>query len=507
MKASRFHWLVCAVWLISVGSVWAADAGPDYYFVREFGTGGTAPNQFFEMDGIAVDRFGHVFVTDNLPPNTSPSQQGAGMAMGILTNLGVKRWTAEGAYELMWTSSVTYLQWPASGIDCSCDGDPFYVAPVYIISPFGANIEHTDPVGHMLESFPFWLSNTIGFYFRDVAVSGNGDVYGILYGQVPRTNIPLMQAHVARFVWTGTAWSNTVVVSIAPELKLSGMAWGIDVDAWRERVYVSILAGPDGAGGVKVYDLELNPVIAFDLWGYDARPLGVAVDNRDGSIFVCEAVSNMIYKYDTGGNLMTSWGGPGSTPSLFNRPSDIDVDMDGWVFVADADNHRVQVFAPYGDGNLNFIVDKANVVVRWKQRLRGKTNDTIVVRAIAAIDAYTNITTLAGLPFSFSFGAVKIIPEMLPTKVNRKGTRATFKPDKNHKMTVVYRPEGALLKMSGMIKKADIPGPLGISDIAVLPPWLWARAQMTLTSDYLGVHYMRLLHKNKPGKIYKAWKK
>jgi hypothetical protein len=496
MKASRFHWLVCAVWLISVGSVWAADAGTDYYFVREFGTGGTASNQFFEMDGIAVDRFGHVFITDVIPP-----------PLASATNVCVKRWTTAGAYELLWENNERYPELPAAGIDCSCDGDPFYIAPAYVIAPYGSKIIHTDPIGSIFEKFPNWFSNSLGFYFRDVAVSANGDVYGLLSAASWGGTSVVYTAWVARFVWTGTAWSNTVVVSIAPELKLSGMAWGIDVDAWRERVYVSILAGTDGAGGVKVYDLELNPVIAFDLWGYDARPLGVAVDNRDGSIFVCEAVSNMIYKYDTGGNLMTSWGGPGSTPSLFNRPSDIDVDMDGWVFVADADNHRVQVFAPYGDGNLNFIVDKANVVVRWKQRLRGKTNDTIVVRAIAAIDAYTNITTLAGLPFSFSFGAVKIIPEMLPTKVNRKGTRATFKPDKNHKMTVVYRPEGALLKMSGMIKKADIPGPLGISDIAVLPPWLWARAQMTLTSDYLGVHYMRLLHKNKPGKIYKAWKK
>jgi hypothetical protein len=29
---------------------------------------------------------------------------------------------------------------------------------------------------------------------------------------------------------------------------------------------------------------------------------------------------------------------------------------------------------------------------------------------------------------------------------------------------------------------------------------------MTL-ADYTGVHHMRLLHKNKVGKVYKAWKK
>jgi len=40
-----------------------------------------------------------------------------------------------------------------------------------------------------------------------------------------------------------------------------------------------------------------------------------------------------------------------------------------------------------------------------------------------------------------------------------------------------------------------------------LPPWLWVNAQINLSNNYIGTHYMRLEHKNKVGKVYKAMKK
>jgi hypothetical protein len=44
---------------------------------------------------------------------------------------------------------------------------------------------------------------------------------------------------------------------------------------------------------------------------------------------------------------MKSWGEPGSDPGQFNIVHNIAADDDGWVYVADRENHRVQVF----DGN------------------------------------------------------------------------------------------------------------------------------------------------------------
>ena len=48
------------------------------------------------------------------------------------------------------------------------------------------------------------------------------------------------------------------------------------------------------------------------------------------------------------GRLLMSWGEPGTDPGQFNVPHNICCDPDGWVYVADRENHRVQVFD--GDG-------------------------------------------------------------------------------------------------------------------------------------------------------------
>jgi hypothetical protein len=275
---------------------------------------------------------------------------------------------------------------------------------------------------------------------------------------------------------------------------------------------VTVLAASNGSAGVKVYDMDLELDENRAPWPFAAQPYGVAVDNRNGSYLVCEGVSNVIEKYTRDGILETSWGGPGAQPYEFNRPSDLDVDMRGWVFVADADNQRVQVFAPPKQGNLNFIVYKSKMKVNWKTKAQGKDRDVIMAKAYAAVDVYTNTfglapTPMAGMPFSFYFDDLPIIAEMTPTKVDKKGLKALYKPDKNHKAKVKYRPDGALLRITVKLKRGSIDGPLGIMDAATLPPWEWVTAQVTLSNEYLGVHYMRFEHTNKVGKKYKAWKK
>ncbi|MGE4044900.1 MAG: peptidyl-alpha-hydroxyglycine alpha-amidating lyase family protein [Acetobacteraceae bacterium] len=67
-----------------------------------------------------------------------------------------------------------------------------------------------------------------------------------------------------------------------------------------------------------------------------------------GDIFVSDGYGNArVHKYSPDGRLLLSWGGPGTRPGEFNIPHNITCDADGWVYVADRENHRVQVF----DGN------------------------------------------------------------------------------------------------------------------------------------------------------------
>jgi len=67
-----------------------------------------------------------------------------------------------------------------------------------------------------------------------------------------------------------------------------------------------------------------------------------------GDIYVSDGYGNArVHKYSPDGKLLMSWGEPGTDEGQFNLVHNICCDVDGWVYVADRENHRVQVF----DGN------------------------------------------------------------------------------------------------------------------------------------------------------------
>jgi DNA-binding beta-propeller fold protein YncE len=66
-------------------------------------------------------------------------------------------------------------------------------------------------------------------------------------------------------------------------------------------------------------------------------------------IYVSDGYGNArIHKYAQNGKRLISWGEPGSGPGQFNLPHNICCDADGWVYVADRENHRIQVFDGQG---------------------------------------------------------------------------------------------------------------------------------------------------------------
>ncbi len=70
-----------------------------------------------------------------------------------------------------------------------------------------------------------------------------------------------------------------------------------------------------------------------------------------GDLYVSDGYGNArVHKFAPDGRLLHSWGEPGTDPGQFNIPHNICCDADGWVYVADRENHRVQVF----DGNGRF---------------------------------------------------------------------------------------------------------------------------------------------------------
>lgn len=64
-----------------------------------------------------------------------------------------------------------------------------------------------------------------------------------------------------------------------------------------------------------------------------------------GDIYVTDGYGNAkIHKYSPDGKLLKSWGDFGIDPGQFNIVHNICSDADGWLYVADRENHRIQVF-------------------------------------------------------------------------------------------------------------------------------------------------------------------
>src|SRR3984893_16575653 len=74
-----------------------------------------------------------------------------------------------------------------------------------------------------------------------------------------------------------------------------------------------------------------------------------------GDIYVSDGYKNArVHKYAPDGKLLKSWGQSGSEPGQFNIPHNIVTDDEGWVYVADRESHRIQVFDGEGKYETQF---------------------------------------------------------------------------------------------------------------------------------------------------------
>jgi DNA-binding beta-propeller fold protein YncE len=80
------------------------------------------------------------------------------------------------------------------------------------------------------------------------------------------------------------------------------------------------------------------------------RPTHVALCPATGAVYISDGYGNSrVHKYDPRGRHLFSWGEPGTDPGCFNLPHNIATDTEGLVYVADRENHRVQIFDANGN--------------------------------------------------------------------------------------------------------------------------------------------------------------
>ena len=74
-----------------------------------------------------------------------------------------------------------------------------------------------------------------------------------------------------------------------------------------------------------------------------------ALDPKTGDIYVSDGYGNSrVHKYSPDGKILFSWGAPGTDPGEFSIAHNIVTDADGYVYVADRENHRIQIFDSNG---------------------------------------------------------------------------------------------------------------------------------------------------------------
>lgn len=78
------------------------------------------------------------------------------------------------------------------------------------------------------------------------------------------------------------------------------------------------------------------------------EPTDVALSSS-GEIYVSDGYGNTrMHKFSAEGEHILSWGTPGDGPGEFNLPHSVWVDDNDRVYVADRENHRIQIFDPQG---------------------------------------------------------------------------------------------------------------------------------------------------------------
>ena len=140
-------------------------------------------------------------------------------------------------------------------------------------------------------------------------------------------------------------------------------SWGEDIFSRAHGVHMApddtIWLTDDGDHTVRQCTLDGKVLLTIGAPGQAAPYMSGEPFNRcthtalspQGDLYVSDGYGNSrVHKYTPDGRLILSWGGPGTLPGEFNIAHNITCDGDGWVYVADRENHRIQVF----DGNGKF---------------------------------------------------------------------------------------------------------------------------------------------------------
>jgi DNA-binding beta-propeller fold protein YncE len=98
---------------------------------------------------------------------------------------------------------------------------------------------------------------------------------------------------------------------------------------------------------LEFFDLEGHPQQQFEIFdnscGLEPKKVSLDVDAA-GDIYVSDSALNTVHVYDHNGDFLYAFGSQGTARGEFLSPSGVRIDAKGRIYVADSNNHRIQVF-------------------------------------------------------------------------------------------------------------------------------------------------------------------
>lgn len=86
------------------------------------------------------------------------------------------------------------------------------------------------------------------------------------------------------------------------------------------------------------------------------RPTHVGINPANGNLYVADGYANAhVHTYDPDGNYLGTWGESGTDEGQLNIVHNIDIDSNGYVYIGDRENHRVQIFDENGNYQTQWV--------------------------------------------------------------------------------------------------------------------------------------------------------
>ncbi|MBC7474356.1 MAG: carboxypeptidase regulatory-like domain-containing protein [Candidatus Sericytochromatia bacterium] len=201
---------------------------------------------------------------------------------------------------------------------------------VYVADTGNNTVKKYGPTGQYVSQIKKQFSGVI-----DVAVMTTGDV---VVSDPGNSRVVLMDSNL-----------NIKIDNIMGSSSSDGVR-GVTTDN-ADNIYVIDSAAKAGEV-IKKYDKNGNKLsLQFGIIGglesgYFNNPTSLAVDSRNGDIYVVDTGNNRVQRFNAQGNFLSEFGQFGAENGSFNAPWGITVDNQGFVYVADSKNRRVEKFMP-----------------------------------------------------------------------------------------------------------------------------------------------------------------